>query len=257
MKTSIICGAAILLVACSSSTIVKQGDQKRQPVIDNWQNIYLYFSPPSDYETIGMVTGKGRGLGDESKMQNALEALKEEARDAGATGVLLQSAGIATAGSIGTAAWSGTGSGGFAIGSSVPITNGSITGFAIYVPADAANFTRALQAHQSKCDALSAQKDNLKDALKAVKKTGTDADITAAKKNIDAVEDAQDAEFCREDAWYADQMAVQQQLLDKMRAEQAASQDAAKKTQEADLQEQCLEAARKNDLAAWQKLGCK
>lgn len=257
MKTSIICGLAVLVAACSSGTIVKQGDQKRQPVIDNWQNISLYFSPPANYEVIGMVTGKGHGLGSQSKMENALEGLKQEAQDAGATGVLLQSAGIATEGSVGTAVWSGSGSGGVAIGSSVPITNGSITGLAIYVPADAAAFTQALQAHRSKCDALSAQKDKLKDTLKAVKKTGTDADIAAAKKDIDAVDDARDAELCREDAWYADQMAAQQQLLDKMRAEEAASQDAAKKAQQADLQEQCLEAAKQNDLATWQKLGCK
>lgn len=171
--------------------------------------------------------------------------------------MLLQSAGVTAAGSIGTATWTGTGSSGYAFSASVPITNGSISGFAIYVPADAAAFTQAMQAHQSKCDALSAQKDSLKDALKAIKKTGTDADIAAAKKNIDAVEDAHDAEFCGEDAWYADQMAAQQQLIYKMRAEEAASQDAAKKSEEASLQEECLEAAKKNDLATWQKLGCK
>lgn len=85
MKTSIVSGLAILVAACSSGTIVKQGDQNRQPVIDNWQNIYLYFSPPANYEVIGMVTGTGHGLGDETKMENALEGLKEKARDAGAT----------------------------------------------------------------------------------------------------------------------------------------------------------------------------
>lgn len=248
--------AAILLAGCSSGTIVKQGEQARQPVIDNWQNIYLYYSPPANYEVIGMITGKGKGFGSQSKMENALEAIKQEALDAGATGVLLQSAGAVAGGSVGTATWSGDSSGGYGVGTSVTMTHAEITGMAIYVPADAAAFTQALAVHQSKCDGLSADKDRMKEAVKAAKSTGTPADVDAAKAKLQAVEDAQDAEFCREDAWYADQMAAQQQLFDKMRAEQAASQDAAKKAAEATHQQECLAAAQKNDLAAWQKLGC-
>ncbi|MGH8321399.1 MAG: hypothetical protein ACRESX_01245 [Gammaproteobacteria bacterium] len=44
--------------------------------------------------------------------------------------------------------------------------------------------------------------------------------------------------------------------MDKMRAEEAASQKAADK-EDADLKEECLIAAKKNDLDTWRKLGCK
>ncbi|MGH2638829.1 MAG: hypothetical protein ACRDF4_06045, partial [Rhabdochlamydiaceae bacterium] len=76
------------------------------------------------------------------------------------------------------------------------------------------------------------------------------------KYNLQTVEDAEDAGSCGEDGWYADQMAAQQQLMDKMRAEEAANQNAAKK-EDADLNDECLAAAKKNDLATWRKLGCK
>ncbi|MGH8321398.1 MAG: hypothetical protein ACRESX_01240 [Gammaproteobacteria bacterium] len=187
IRKSAFCGFVILLAGCSSGTIVEQG-QERQPVIDNWQNVYLYFSPPAHYEVIGMVTGKGRGFSDEGKMENALEGIKEEAMDAGATGVLLQSAGTVASGSISTATWNSNDYGGYAFGASVPIIRGSVTGLAIYVPEDAANFTKALHAHQSKCDALSAQEDNMKAVLKLAKKTGINADIAAAKHNLQTVE---------------------------------------------------------------------
>ena len=241
IRNSIFCGLLVLLAGCSSGTIVEQG-QERQPVIDNWQNVYLYFSPPAHYEVIGMVTGKGRGLSDEGKMENALEGMKEEALDAGATGVLLQSAGIATAGSIGTATWSSTGSSGYAFGASVPITRGSITGLAIYVPVDAADFTKALYAHQTKCNSLSAKEGSMKAALGVTKKTGTNADIATAKLSLQTVEDAEDAEYCGENGWYADQMTAQKQLMDKMRAEEAASQNAAKQEEAANLNDECLAA---------------
>ncbi|MGA9853267.1 MAG: hypothetical protein WBR15_10085 [Gammaproteobacteria bacterium] len=255
MKTWVFCGFLILLAGCSSGTIVEQG-QERQPVIDNWENVYLYFSPPAHYEVIGMVTGKGRGFSDESKMENALEGIKEEAMDAGATGVLLQSAGTVTSGSISTATWNSNDYGGYAFGASVPIIRGSVTGLAIYVPEDAANFTTALHVHQTKCAALSAQEDAMKAALKVAKKGGTKADIAVAEQNLQAVDDAEDVRYCGDDDWYAEQMSAKQQLMDKMRAEEAASQNAAKK-EETDLSDECLAAAKKNDLATWRKLGCK
>ena len=248
--------AIILITGCSSGTIVEQGPE-RQPVIDNWQNVYLYFAPPAHYEVIGMVTGKGRGFSDESKMENALEGMKEEARDAGATGVLLQSAGEVTAGSVNTATWSSSGYGGYAIGASIPIVRGSVSGLAIYVPEDAANFTNAFHEHQAKCDALSNKENAMKDALKVAKKAGDSAGITASNYNLQTVEDSEDAAYCGDDNWYAEQMAAQQQLMDKMRAEEAASQNAAKQKENANLEDECLAAAQKNDLATWRKLGCK
>jgi len=253
MKSSFLYSFLALLVGCSSGTIVTEGSE-RQPVIDNWENMYVYFSPPANYEAIGMVSGKGRGFGDQSKMENAIEAMKEEARDAGATGILLQSAGLAEAGSVSTANVQGTSYGAYGFGVTVPIVNGRASGLAIYVPADAANFIKAKQAHQTQCDNLSTNEDSLEAAVKAAKKVGTPADVDAAKSNLQAVEDEKSAKFCGRGAWYAKQMAAQQQLMQKMRAEDQATQDAEK--DEADKQALCLAAAQKNDLATWRKLGC-
>ena len=256
IRTLIICGLLAMFAGCSTGTIVEQG-QERQPVIDHWENVYLYFTPPAHYEVIGMVTGKGRGFGDEQKMNNALEGMKEEAKDAGATGVLLQSAGTVTAGSVSTATWNSNDYGGYAFGASVPVTNGSVSGLAIYVPQDAANFTSALHAHRAKCDALSEQEEAVEAALKVAKKTGIKADIAAAKHNLRAVEHAEDAEYCGDDNWYAEQVTAQHQLMDKMRAEEAASQNAKKTETAVTIYDECLAAARRNDLATWRKLGCK
>lgn len=244
----------VLLTACSSGTIVTQGGE-RKPVIDNWQNVYIYFSPPANYEVIGMVNGKGRGLGDQSKIENAIEAMKEEALDAGATGILVQGAGFETAGTISTASVQGTSYGAYGFGATVPVVNGEASGLAIYVPSDAANFLKAKQTYESSCNALSESEDAAKEAVKVAKKSGTPADVDAAKKKVDAVENEQDAEFCGNDDWYAKQMTSQQQLMARMRAEDQATKDAEKGA--ADLQEKCLEAAKNNDLATWRKLGCK
>ncbi len=254
MKTSTLCGLLVLLAGCSSGTIITQGGE-RKPVIDNWQNVYIYFSPPSNYEVIGMVSGKGHGLGDQSKMENAIEGMKEEALDAGATGILVQGAGLATAGTISTASVQGTSYGAYGFGATVPIVNGEASGLAIYVPSDAANFVKAKQAYESECNTLSTNKDAAKEAVKAAKKTGTPTDVDAAKKNVDAIENEQDAKFCGDDDWYAKQMTFQQELMAKMRAEDQASKDAEKN--EADKQALCLAAAQKNDLAMWRKLDCK
>lgn len=255
MKSSFLYGFLALLVGCSSGTIVTQG-QERQPVIDNWENMYIYFSPPADYETIGMVSGKGRGFGDQSKIGNAIEGMKEEAREAGATGVLVQSAGLAEAGSVGVANVQGANYGAYGFGATVPIVNGEATGLAIYVPADAAAFAKAKMEHESKCDALSANEDAMEAAVKAAKKSGSTADVGAAKNNLQTVEDQEDAIFCNRSAWYARLMSAHQQLLDKMRAEDQAAKAAEKSSAETDKQAQCLAAAQQNDLAAWRKLGC-
>lgn len=256
MRIQVLCGLLIFFAGCSSGTIVEQGPE-RQPVIDNWENMYVYLSPPSNYQVIGIVTGKGRGFSDEGKMENAMEGMKEEARDAGATGVLLQTAGTATVGAIDTATWTSTGSGGFGFGASIPIVRGYATGLAIYVPADAANFTQALQVHESKCNALSAQEEDFEQNLKAAKKAGAKTSIEVAKHTLEVVQNAEDSEFCGRDTWYAKKMSANQQLMEKMRSEETASQTAIKNAEELNHDAECLAAAKKNDLAMWQKLACK
>jgi len=246
----------ILVAGCSSGTIVMQG-AARPPVMQHWENLYVYFSPPPDYIVIGMVSGSGRGFSGQGKMDNALEGMKEQAREAGATGVLMQSAGITTVGAVGGSTWQGGGYGGSSFGFAVPVTGGSVSGLAIYVPADAARYTLALQEHDSTCAALSTADDKMEAALKATKKTGIAADIAIAKGNLRTADDAQDANYCGHDAWYAEQVEAQQQQMDKMRAEAAASNSAGKSKTDATNDTECQAAAEKNDLQAWRKLKCK
>jgi hypothetical protein len=253
MKKPIVIILSMLMVACSSGTIVTEGDNSRNPVIDNWENVAFYYMPPAHYEVIGVVTGKGKGFGDQSKMENAVEGIKEEALDAGATGVLLQTSGLASAGSVNIASATVNGGAVFGVGQSIPVVQGEITGQAIYVPEDAAAFIKAKAAHEARCDALDAKKDSMEDAVTAAKKT----DKAAAEKNLDDVKDERDNEHCHRSAWYADQMQDKQQLMDKMRTEDQAAQDKEKEAANADHDAQCLAAAKANDLATWRKLECK
>jgi hypothetical protein len=259
VKSSIFYALVVLLAGCGSGTIIMQGDNKRDPVIDESENIALYYTPPAHYEVIGVVTGKGKGglfHSDQSMMGDAVEEMKDQARDAGATGVLLQSSGLAEAGRINTASATVNGGAVFGVGTSVPIVEGEVSGQAIYVPEDAAAFIKAKAVHQSKCDAMDAKEDSLSAAEKAAKKSGTPADVKKAEQDEDDLDDAEHAEYCGRDAWYADQMQAKQALMDKMRAEDQAAQDKDKDATEAEKQAQCLAAAKANDLATWRKLGC-
>jgi hypothetical protein len=256
MKTLLLFSLLILIVGCSSGTIVMQG-AARPPVMQHWENLYLYFSPPPNYIVIGMVTGSGSGLSGQGKMDNALEGMKEQAREAGATGVLLQSAGITAVGAVSSSIWSGGRYGGSSFGFSAPVTGGSVSGIAIYVPADAARHTLALQAHESTCAALSTADNKMEAALKAAKKTRIAANIVTAKGNLRAADNAEDANFCGDDDWYAEQIEAQEQQMDTMRAEAAASERAGESKTDESQEAKCEAAAAKNDLQAWRKFNCK
>lgn len=178
------------------------------PVMDHWENLAIYYSPPADYQAIGHVAGDGHGFTASSRMGNAIEGMKESARKEGATGVL-----VGVKGDI----WgeppvppppASTGSPAYAAGSQVPMYGLRASGFAIYVPADAEAFQKASQAHATTCADLSQKKDDAKDAYEAVEKTGTPAEVASAQEKRQSAEDASDAAFCGDDDWYAELMAA-------------------------------------------------
>lgn len=129
MKRYFVFCAALGLAACGTdgSTVVTG---VTRPSVDPAQ-VVLYLTPPADYETIGLVSAKSGTHGsDDSKMQDAVQKLKEEAGEAGANGIIIQQTGEATSGSTGVVLQSGQ----------VPMFFSSthhretINGTAIYVP---------------------------------------------------------------------------------------------------------------------------
>jgi TPR repeat protein len=94
-----VCGALLLAACGTDGTSVVTGISR--PSIDP-SLVVLYLSPPTQYETIGLVSGEsGKHGSDESKMNDAVQKLKEEAADAGANGVVIQNATEEASGSTG------------------------------------------------------------------------------------------------------------------------------------------------------------
>lgn len=185
----------------------KQNLRAKTPsVIDEWENLALYYSPPANYEVIGPVSGKASGFSSSSRIGNAVEDMKGWARKEGATGVLVDSKPDTPDQEPTAAPAMGTGSPVYGAVSTLPFYGPWVHGSAIYVPADADAFLKASQAHGVTCDALSQKKDDAKDAYKAIKGSGAPADIAAAQAKLQSAEDAADAAYCGDDDWYAEQM---------------------------------------------------
>ncbi|MFI4967329.1 MAG: hypothetical protein ACHQAU_01280, partial [Gammaproteobacteria bacterium] len=180
----------------------------RSPVIDEWENIAIYYSPPPQFDVLGETSGKvGRGFTSKGRMAGAIEDMKKEARKDGATALLLE-AQVDPDGQEAAPA-PGTGTPVYGADATVPLRGAWATTLEIYVSADADAFQKAAQVHGTICDALSQKKDDAKDAYEAVEKTGTPAEIASAQQNLQSAKDAVDAAFCGDDDWYAEQMATQ------------------------------------------------
>lgn len=184
---------------------------KTPPVIDEWENLAFYYSPPPKFEVIDVVSGKAQGFSAKSRIGNAVEGMKDSARKEGATGVLLDFKADSSGEKPTAMPPMGTGSPVYGAVSTMPMAfyAGWFRGWAIYVPADADAFQKASQAHKVTCDDLSQKKDDAKDAYKAIKDAGAPADIAAAQAKRQAAEDAADAAYCGDDDWYAEQMTGQ------------------------------------------------
>ena len=178
----------------------------RPPVIDEWENLAVYYTPPPQFDLLGETTGNIEGVTAKGRTESAIEDLKKQARKDGATAVLIypptdpQPTGAPAA---------GTGTPVYGAIAPLPYFTVWVRGLEIYVPADAAAFQKAAQVHTTTCDALSQKKDDAKDAYEAVKDTGTPDAVAAAKQVLQAAEDAKDAAYCGDDNWYAEQMTAQ------------------------------------------------
>ena len=129
--------AALLVIGCAAQSHVIVGTV-RPPITPD--QVKIYASPPKQYEQVAIVEASSRHSGaftEQSKLDKAIGRLKEEAAKVGANGVLLQSTGTTTVGSIGTGFGSASASGNTAVGTGIGFSANmdakTATGMAIFV----------------------------------------------------------------------------------------------------------------------------
>lgn len=136
MKTHLVCLTPLILAACGTDgTSVTTGTTR--PSIDK-SEVVLYLTAPAKYETIGLVTAKsGKHGSDQSKMEDAVEKLKEEAADVGANGVVIHQTGESTSSSVGVVVPAGN----VGLVVSHQKYRETVNGIAIYVPPESTENT--------------------------------------------------------------------------------------------------------------------
>jgi hypothetical protein len=116
--------AAIALTGCASGSALVTGE-KRSPV--DPEAVKIYLESPREYETIGVIEASSdSGWTKQGDLDYATKELKKQAGKLGANGVLLQSRGSKTSGSVAVPAGN--------IWIAVPSEEQSVSGLAIWVP---------------------------------------------------------------------------------------------------------------------------
>lgn len=122
---------ALALAGCANTSSVVVG-KVRPPIAAEAVKVYL--EPPAKYETIAMVESSSKGtfaVGDQGKMDAAINGLKQEAAKLGANGVLLQGAGSTTGAAF---VQSYNFGGNTSTGMAFPTNHKTASGVAIFVP---------------------------------------------------------------------------------------------------------------------------
>ena len=130
----------VALSGCAASSSVLVG--KARPPISA-SEVKLYISPPKRYEEVAVLDATSKNswaITDQGKMDLVVQRLKEEAAKLGANGVLLQSSGSVSGGSVvvgtGSATRVGSTTFGSGVGTAVPVFHNGGGGIAIYVIED-------------------------------------------------------------------------------------------------------------------------
>ncbi len=136
LKTSLLI-AVLALVGCSTSSSIVVG--KSRPEISPSQ-VKIFLRAPKKYEEIAVLDTSSKqswAVTDQGKMDVVVTRLKETAAKLGANGVLLQSSGDRSVGSISSATGSATAYGSSAFGSTSGLSAGIFvkagSGLAIFV----------------------------------------------------------------------------------------------------------------------------
>lgn len=116
--------AAIALTGCASGSALVTGE-KRSPV--DAEAVKIYLEPPRQYETIGVIeASSGSGWTKQGDLDYATKELRKQAGKLGANGVLLQTRGNKTSGSVAVPVGN--------MWMAVPSEEQSVSGLAIWVP---------------------------------------------------------------------------------------------------------------------------
>ena len=126
---------ATSLAGCSGRSHIIVGNTR--PAISP-SEVKIYIHPPKQFEEIAIIEGTSQSswaATDQGKTDVAMERLKEEAASLGANGILLNYTGNQYAGSVGSGAATGYGSGSsaYGVGSSSAVYIKNTKGMAIYV----------------------------------------------------------------------------------------------------------------------------
>ena len=128
--------AVSALTACASSSILVG---TARPPIDP-SGVKIYLRPPAKFEEVALLDASSKSswaISDQGKMDVVVRRLREEAAKLGANGVLIQTRGEQSAGTVGTASGSATAYGNTAYGSAMGVGANIFykvgSGVAIYV----------------------------------------------------------------------------------------------------------------------------
>jgi hypothetical protein len=131
--------ASLVAAGCASSHVMIG---TARPAISPDQ-VKVYFHPPAKYDEIALIDTSSNGalgIGAQAKTDIVIRRLKEEAAKLGANGVLLQSIGSESSGSVSTGFGQASSSGNHAYGTGLGISGNimqkSGTGLAIFVTQD-------------------------------------------------------------------------------------------------------------------------
>ena len=130
--TVLLVSATLMLAGCASSSLVVG---KVRPAITPEQ-VKFYLHPPKKYEEVAVVESSSQSslaVSAQGKMDVVVRRLKKEAAKVGANGVLFQTTGNQSVGSVGNATSYGAANGGAAFGASLAVMIKTGSGLAIYV----------------------------------------------------------------------------------------------------------------------------
>ncbi len=100
------------------------------------EEVKIYSRPPANYEEIAILESSSKrsfSIGNQSKMDKAIERLKKEAADLGANGVLIQGVGSESSGSVYTGTSRAYGNTAYGSGVAIQAHSKTATGIAIFV----------------------------------------------------------------------------------------------------------------------------
>lgn len=129
------------LAGCAG-TRTQMISEARPAVAESAVNVY-YERPPGSIDIAWVESTSGAGFGTQGQLDAVIARLRREAGKLGANGVVVLGRGrtpspVGMGVGVGAGSWGSHGGGGVSVGSGVPLTQETVSGIAVWVPAGAA-----------------------------------------------------------------------------------------------------------------------